>query len=166
MKDSTSTGSAGRLTPSTRIGLRACASPLSTFSLKGNLQCARFCKDGREHIEAAIPTLVVLVTVLRGAESGMREDDFGGVASGKEFDSDLRFRAFGMQLGAIGCGVGPTPGEDDLFRRLYFEVDALAPVDSVLGGIANFYQIAAAGANVLLMMNDRVRGDVLAHPLL
>ena len=116
---------------------------------------------GHKHIG----TEHLLLGLLRGAEAGVGQNDFGGVAAGEKFYGDQSFRAVGVKLLTVGCFGCPGPGEDDFFGWRDFAIDALAPVDFVFCGIVDFHEIAAAGADVLAVMNDFLRGLVGTHPL-
>src|SRR5271157_4672785 len=98
----------------------------------------------------------------------MRQNNFCSVPAGKKFYGDLRFRAFGIQFGArtISLLLSPGPAKDDLFGRLHFKIVALSPVRLALARIADLHEVTSAGADVLHMMSDHVRGHVPAHPLL
>src|SRR4051812_23220354 len=142
-------------TPTSLRAWRASRTFQSGLGAKKFLQC----------VEAAGPTAVVVITKFDGREGGVRQHDFGGIAARKELHGDQRVFAAGMKIFPARGVFGPVPGEDDLFRRRHFAVDALAPIHLVLCWIVDFHAPAAAGANVLLVMNDFVRRHIATHPL-
>src|ERR1700730_14831022 len=136
-----------------------------TFAQLRLAWCARGLEHRGQDVKAAVPTLMVFIASPGRAEHGMRKHNLRGSSPRKKLYGDFRFRAIGMQLRTVRRALGPQPAKDDLLGRLYLTVDALSPVRLAFPRIADLHLVVPAGANILLVMDDRVRGLILTHPL-